>query len=225
MVKCYNLETLVLNDPCIIVGCGSHSHAVISIIESSGIYSIAGLIDMSDSFNKAEVKSGYSVLNSFTGLKNSWEYYSNYNFVLALGKNVKRLAVFNDLVKLDAKLPNIIAGSAFVDPNVNLGNANVISHSAIINSMTVIGDNNIINTGSIIEHDVCIGNGNHIAPRSVLLGSVRVGDMCLVGAGSVINESVSIHDNITVGASSLVLKNITDSGVTVFGLPAKVRIR
>lgn len=210
-----------MDNQCLIVGCGAHAHAVISIVESAQGFNVHGLIDTESNYDSTERKSGYPIINSLANMVGNWSDYEEYCIVLAIGDNQKRREVFKLLANLGATLPNIISDKAFVDRLALLGVGNVVSHGAIVSSMANLGDNNLINTCAILEHDTQIGNHNHLAPRSLLLGKAVVGDECFVGAGVIVGEKVFIENNVIVGAASLVLKNVTQVGVTIYGVPAK----
>ncbi len=212
------------NKDCLIVGCGSQAHSVISIIESTGKYNIKGLVDTAEQYDEHEEIMGYFVMSSIQKVIESWSIYSNYDFFLAIGNNEKRQEIFNILDDVKASLPNVIASSSVVSRTAVLGRANIVGHFCLLGPNSKLGNDNLINNGVILEHDSAIGDANHLAPKSALLGNASIGDRCFVGAGSVIKDKLTIADQVTIGAGSVVLKDITKMNVTMYGVPAKEKV-
>ncbi|WP_064791780.1 acetyltransferase [Shewanella woodyi] len=214
-----------MSKPCVIVGCGAHASAVISIIEASNEqYKIIGLADTANSFDPNEKKSGYSVISTLNELLSSPEKYINFNYVLAIGNSDERALVFDRLAQRHFLMPNVISRHAIIDRTVKLGVGNIIGHCCIINSNVTLGDNNLINSGAIIEHHCSIGKHTHIAPKALLCGGVQVFDSVFIGAGATITPNLTIEANSIIGAGSLLLNSISDRKLTYIGVPAKVKI-
>ncbi|OOF01930.1 NeuD/PglB/VioB family sugar acetyltransferase [Salinivibrio sp. MA607] len=213
-----------MNKKCLIIGCGSHAHSVISIVESAGeCYEIIGLVDISDDYDPNEEKSGYKVKLSFNELLSNPSSYVHLDLFIAIGENKKRKKIFKVLTQYGFKLPNVSAKTAYVDRTVKLGKGNVISHYVVINAQSEIGDNNLVNTGAIIEHDCLIGCHNHIAPSSVICGNVNISDLVLLGVGSIVLPFLSVRTGTSLGASALLNTNVSVDGKTYIGIPAKVK--
>jgi sugar O-acyltransferase (sialic acid O-acetyltransferase NeuD family) len=226
LAKFSKLEIIKLSKHCIVIGCGSHASAVISIIESSvEDYEIIGLVDTADSYDPSEEKSGYKVILSLHELLSFPDKYTHLHCVLAVGDNIERENVFDKLLKKNYKLPNIISRSAFVDRTVEMGEGNIVAHNSVINALAKLGSNNIINTCAIIEHHCSIKNHIHIAPRALLCGGVKISDSVLIGAGATIIPHVSVEENSIVGAGALLTTSIIEKRSTYLGVPAKVKIR
>ncbi|KQH83650.1 hypothetical protein AMR76_21820 [Vibrio furnissii] len=207
---------------CLVIGCGSHAHSVISIIESSlEKYKIIGLVDTENNYNHLEEKSGYKVIASIGELINTKARFSGIDCFLAIGDNKLRREIFGLIKSNGFKTPNVISKTAFVDRTVKMGEGNVISHGSIINSQSSLGSNNLINTGSIIEHDCLLGQHNHIGPKAVVCGNVKIGDLVFLGAGSIVLPKVNICDEIILGAGSLLKTNVLIKKSTFVGTPAK----
>ncbi len=209
-------------EPCIVIGCGSHSASVISIIESLECYEIIGLVDTAEEFNPNERKSGYSVLFSLDELLNNSDEYKQMHCFLAIGDNESRADVYKNLKQLKFNLPNAISSYATVDRTVKLGDANIIAHGVVINSQVNVGDNNLINTRSIIEHHSSIKSHNHIAPGAIVCGNVEVSSLSFIGAGAVIVPNISVAERFILGAGSVLVANVQETHATFVGVPGKV---
>ncbi len=133
----------------------------------------------------------------------------------------KRQELYNAAIGANLKPATIIAPSAIVSPDVNIGLGTAIMPAAVVNTGTVIGSNVIINTRASIDHDAQIKDDVHIAPGCVLSGDVTVGKGSLVGVGATIIQGVTIGQNTTIGAGSVVTKDIGDN-LTAVGVPHRV---
>ena len=51
--------------------------------------------------------------------------------------------------------------------------------------------------------------------------AATIGNNVFIGTGAKIIGDISIADNCVIGANSVVVKSITESGITVAGVPAK----
>lgn len=213
-----------MHKQCIVIGCGSHASAVISIIESSvDKYEIIGLVDTADDFNPSEKKNGYNVIFNMNELLKCSDKYIHLHCVLAIGDNQSRKTIFDQLIKHNFKLPNIISSRSFVDRTVIMGNGNLIAHAAVVNAQTVLGNNNIINTGSVIEHDCYVKDHTHIGPRAVLCGGVKISEYVFSGAGSIIIPNVFVAEGTIIAAGAVLIAHVTEKFSTFIGIPAKVK--
>ena len=116
--------------------------------------------------------------------------------------------------------PAVVAATATVAPDVELGAGTVVLEHAHIGPSTRLGAGVIVNTGGIVEHDCVVGDGAHVAPGAAVLGAASIGAACLVGSGARILPGVSVGSGVTVGAGAVVTHDVPD-GVTVTGVPAR----
>ena len=207
---------------CVVIGCGSHASSVISIIESATEnYHIHGLINVGESYDPTEEKSGYKVIQSLNVFLKNKHDYPNIYCVLAIGDNKQRTEIFNQLLNNQFELPNIIANTVFIDRTVSMGKANIIAHGAILNAKSSIGNNNLINSGAVIEHHCSLDNHIHIAPKAVLCGGVHIADMVFIGANATIISNVDVSKDSILAAGAVLTKSITEEKLTLIGIPAK----
>lgn len=205
----------------ILVGGGGHCKSCIEVIESSGEYEIAGIVDVEEKIGEEILN--YKILGSDNDLKQLREKY-NYAMVTIgqIKSAVVREKLFFKLKELNYNLPVIKASTAYVSQRTKIDEGSIIMHHAIVNADAEIGKNVIINSKALVEHDCKIGNHSHISTNSTINGSVLIGAFCFVGSNACINHRIEIIDNVVIGANSTVANNITEPGVYVGSIAKKV---
>ena len=206
----------------ILIGGGGHCKSCIEVIESEGVFDIAGIVDTKDKFGEEIL--GYKVFandDDLEELKNKYDY-----ALITVGqiKSAKlRITLFNKAKSLGFTLPVLVASTAYVSKHAKIGEGTIIMHQVMINANVNIGVNNIINSKALVEHDSKIGDNNHISTGVKLNGDVCVGSECFVGSNSTFVNGVSIVDNIFVGLNSVINKDLIEPGVYVGSPLRKIR--
>jgi len=196
----------------ILIGGGGHCKSCIEVIESSNQYKIAGIID--NQLNKNEQVLGYPVLGSDDDLPELRKKYEHAMITVGQIRSAKvRIIIFELLKKLDFTLPTVIASTAYVAKNVQLGEGTIVMHQAFINANTKVGVNCIINSKALIEHDCLIGDHTHISTASTVNGTVSIGNECFIGSRSSFVNNIEITNNVFIGINSTISKSITKSGM------------
>jgi len=194
----------------IFVGAGGHTVSVLEAVESSGIYSVKGLVTS----EKCNDLFGIPWLGSDEDLPVIIKKFRNAVVTIGSIKSASvRKKVFLKLKDCNAVLPVISASTAVISKYSKTGDGTVILHHSLVDAGAVVGENCIINSGAIIEHDVVIGNHTHISTTACVNGNAIIGSECFIGSGSIVVQGVAIADNIIVGAGSLVRKSISDPGI------------
>ena len=132
----------------------------------------------------------------------------------------ERRSLLDRIAALGLPLPAVVAASAVVAPEVELGAATVVFEGVVINPDARIGRGCILNTHCTVEHDVELGANVHVAPGATLSGGIIVGDDVMLGAGATVIQGVRIASGITVGAGATVVGDLNEPGVYV-GCPAR----
>lgn len=194
----------------VILGAGSHTRSVISLLNNCG-YKIECIVDINSYIMTDEIINDLPVVDNNFSLDNK-------STVLSLGDNYIREEYFlkNDNILEE----NIIHTRASLASRVNMGKSNQVFSNVFVNENVNIGSNNIINTGAIIEHESTIGDHNHISIGAVIAGRVNIADRCFIGANSTVIDKINICSNVVIGAGSVVIENITQAG-TYVGNPAR----
>ncbi len=200
----------------IIIGYSGHAFVVYGILKAAG-HIVTGYCDVIEKEYNPFNLPYYGTENSDTvaaALKQN-------GFFIAIGDNLLRKKIYENLLQNNLTPGNAIHPSAIVDPFAAIAKAAVmISAQVTINPLAIIETGAICNTGSIIEHECRVGEFAHIGPGAVLCGNVKIGSGTFVGANAVIKQGITIGNHVMIGAGSVVVKNVADN-VTVVGVPAK----
>jgi len=140
--------------------------------------------------------------------------------IVAVGDNVRRLALSRELAAAGATLATVVHPSAVLSPSADIGPGSLVAAGAVLNPGTRIGLAGIVNTRASVDHDCTVGDGVHLCPGVTLAGNVHVGDLAWVGIGSCVIQGRSIGAGATVGAGAVVIADV-EAGATVVGCPAK----
>lgn len=187
----------------ILIGGGGHCHSVIDAIEQAAEYEIVGIIDHIDKVGTNVMS--YSVIGTdddLVAMVDDIEY-----AFITLGQiqtAVVRKSLFEMLMKLGYKVPNIISPLAYVSRSATLGIGNFIGHQAIVNANAVIHDNCIINTKALIEHDAFIYSHCHIATGAIINGGCKVHSEVFVGSAATTKQDAIIESMSFIKAGSVV---------------------
>lgn len=197
----------------ILIGAGGFAKSVIDSIDRKK-FNIFGFID--------DIKGGTHL--GYTILTNNLDEISEkrkYSYFVAIGDNKKRTFWYNELIKMDLEIINVIDSSAILSSNITYGRGLFVGKLAVINSDVRIGENVIINTKALLEHGVRVGNNSNISTNTTVNGDVQIGENCFIGSSSVINGQLIIEDNAIVGSGTVVIRNI-EKDCVVAGVPGKI---
>lgn len=200
----------------IIIGGGGHARVLRELLRRRGDY-VLGY-----SAPKPEKHSDLPYLGSDDALRT---FATDRPVIAALGVGKiratrNRIAILDFIESLGITCPPIVAPTATVHSNVELGAATVVLDAAVIITGSRLGRACIVNTGAIIDHDCQIGDDVHLSVGSVICGGATIGKHCMIGAGATIVQSISICDECTIGAGATVTSSIDVPG-TYVGTPAR----
>lgn len=193
----------------LLVGGGGHCKVVIDVIERTGVWRVAGIVESVQS-NLSEVL-GYPVVGTDDDLPCL---YKDIPYALVSVGQIKtpavRQAIFYRLKEIGYSLPVIVSPFAHLSHHATIGEGSVVMDFACVNAAATVGVNCIINTRALVEHDCRIGNHCHIATTATLNGNVVLGDGSFVGSGSIVREGISIGQRCLVGMGAVVRHSLHD---------------
>ena len=187
----------------ILVGGGGHCRSCIDVIEQTGIYSIAGIIDLPAKIHHKVL--GYEIIGTDADLPHIRRDFDNFLITVGQIKSPEiRIGLFQTLKELDATLPVIVSPLAYVSKHAKVGEGTIVMHQALINAGAQVGRNCIVNTKSLVEHDASVGDHCHIATSAVVNGGVTVEDASFLGSGAVSKEYITIGKRSVIGCNKTV---------------------
>jgi sugar O-acyltransferase (sialic acid O-acetyltransferase NeuD family) len=200
----------------ILIGYSGHAFVVYGIFTAAG-KKIAGYCDVAEKEYNPFGLQYFGTENSETGL----DAIKANGYFIAVGDNLLRKKIYDDLQKNNLLSANAIHPSAVIDAKASIAEQGVmIAANVTINPLAFIATGAICNTGCIIEHECVVGEFAHIGPGAVLCGNVKIGSGTFVGANAVIKQGITVGKNAMIGAGAVVVKDVPDN-ITVIGVPAK----
>ena len=192
-------------DEILLIGAGGHARACIDVIELTGMYKIAGLVERDgNDFNE---NIGYPIIGTDKDLP---DLRRNYKLAIVAVGQIKsaatRIRLFNKLNDLKYELPVIISPRSYVSSNCKIGAGTMIMHDVMVSTKVKVGNNCIINNKALIEHDTIVGDHCHIATAAIINGNITIGNKAFIGSGVVTKQGISIGSSCTIGLG-VVLKN------------------
>jgi len=205
----------------IVIGSSGHAKVVVDVLETEGIYRVAGLIDPYR--KRGERAFGHEIRGSVEDVGELCKRHGIGYVFIAIGDNWVRHNIHQKVV---STCPGIVFAtavhpSAIIAKNAFIGNGSVVMAGAVVNSYTRIGAFCIANTSTSIDHDCHLEDYSSVAPSVCLGGNVRVGKYSAVSIGAVVSHRVEIGQHTVVGAGSTVLADIPDQ-VLAYGTPARI---
>lgn len=192
-------------DKIILIGGGGHCHSCIDVIESSGFFKIAGIVEQPGK-NKENSILGYPTIgydNELATLRKHFDY--ALVTVGQIGPGIVRQKLFKYLKELNFILPVIISPLAYVSKHAAIGEGTIVMHQVIVNAGAHIGNNCILNTKCLIEHDAVVGDYTHISTAAVLNGNSTIGSRCFVGSNATIVNGAKLPDDYFFKAGTLII--------------------
>lgn len=142
------------------------------------------------------------------------------DFFVAIGNNMVRKRIAEELKSKGAVLVSLIHPNAVVSDNVRIGKGTVVMAGAVVNTDTVLGDGVIVNTCASVDHDCCVGDYVHVAVGAHVCGAVTVREYTWIGAGATLINNISICEKCVIGAGAVIVHSINAEG-TYIGVPGR----
>jgi len=118
--------------------------------------------------------------------------------------------------------PAIIAESARVGPDVEIGEGTIVCAGTIATTDIAIGAHVAINLDCTIGHDAIIDDFVTVSPGCHISGGVHLGGHSYIGTGASILENVRIGAYAILGAGAVATKHVDEYALAI-GVPAVVK--
>lgn len=202
----------------IIVGAGGYGREMCASASGSvGFgtdFEVKGFLD-----DRSEALSGFSGYPPVLGSPHGYEPQADDVFIVALGDLRRRRACAELVAARGGKFLSLVHRTAFVGPNVVLGEGVFVAPLAVLTADISLGAHTAVFHHACIGHDTVVGAFSHVYAQCSIGGSVAIGDGVSVYPGAVVLPRRKIGDGAVVGAHSTVVLNVPPSA-TVFGSPA-----
>lgn len=206
----------------VIIGARADGHAkvVLEIIKAGNKYNVVGLIDDDPKKKGREIK-GVKVIGATDDLRRLKQENGIEAAIVAIGDNPMRRKLSDKIIQSGLELINAIHPTAYMDPDVKIGQGCYIGQGVIIVTGTVIGNCVNIHTGATVDHDNIIEDGANLGPGVHTAGRVKIKRDAFLGTGAIVIPDGSVGEGSVVGAGGVVINQLP-AGVTAVGVPVKV---
>ena len=194
-----------------LIGTKEFSEQIITFANRTGEFEFVGYFD--DLVDKGTIINGKPVLGK---VEDAIELYAQGLFdCIFEGIGYTRFDLreyYYNLLKGKVPIANIIATSAKVANNVQLGEGVYIGGGTTVDSGSIIGDNVFIHGGTVIGHNNSVGSHTYISGRFNTAGFCTIGKRCFFGICSCVSDHITICDDVWIGLACVVIKNIKEPG-------------
>lgn len=131
--------------------------------------------------------------------------------VIGAGYPELRKKIYSELKSRGVNMFNLIAPYVYINPLVEIGEANVFVAPFSPGPNVKIGNGNVFNGDVVIGHDAQIGDFNFFGGKTQVLGGAKIGSGNRIGTASVIFPNAAIGNNNKIAPISAVYKGCKDN--------------
>ncbi len=202
----------------VILGTGSFSAELCSIIEEIDDYTVVGFVDNWDRDRMPSTLEGRPVywideIGTLPG---------DVCFIGGLSTTFRSRFIHQIKEGLPrSSFATIIHPTAHLSVPSRVDEGTFIGVGTIVGSHTRLGGHVLVNRGVLIGHHTEIGDYVTINPGANIAGKISVGNHTYIGMGAVIIDQLKIGNHVVVGAGAVVTNDVPDN-VMVVGVPARI---
>jgi UDP-3-O-[3-hydroxymyristoyl] glucosamine N-acyltransferase len=111
-------------------------------------------------------------------------------------------------------------GGVKIERDCILGAGTIVVRGSLSEN-TIIKAGTLLAPGCRLGHGTVLGKRVHLANNVTTGGNTYIGDESFIGSGAVFRPKVKLHPMTIVGAGSVVVKDTTELGKTLIGVPAR----
>ena len=202
----------------VIIGAGGYGRemygAALGAVGYATAFDVKGYLDA-----RADALEGFAGYPPVIGSPETYVPEPDDVFISALGGIDSRRHCVRLVSDRGGKFVSVVHRTAFLGPNVTVGEGSFIAPNVVLTADVRIGDHVSVFHNTSIGHDTVLEDFSHVYALCSLGGSVRIGNGAIVYPGSVVVPRRTIGEGAVVGAGSTVILNVRP-GTTVFGSPA-----
>lgn len=205
----------------VVVGASGLAKIVIDIIERSGHYAIAGLIDAQRP--PGATFFGYPVLGNDDDAPSVCETLAVDAAAIAIGDNWRRHLVAERLRRLVPgwHFPPVLDPSVHLARGASIGRGTIAMHGVAVSCDTRLGEFVLCAYNASVGEDCEVGDFATLAQATAIAGGVSFGAFSVLAVGAAVVHGVSIGHHTVVGAGATAVSDIGDH-VVALGTPASV---
>ncbi|NLK98433.1 acetyltransferase [Defluviitalea saccharophila] len=207
----------------VIVGAGGLGREVARYIKDINqmhpSYELIGFID-SDPGKKGIEYFGVPVLGDFDILSTLAEPYEKLYGFCAVAKPSIKSRLILQMKEHNLDMINIIHPTAYISPEVQIGEGVLISPYCVLTTNIIIGNYVHINPQCGIGHDTTIADYSTLYWNVNVSGNVTIEERVEIGSKAFIKQGLTVQKESVIGAGAVVIQSV-ESGITAAGVPAR----
>lgn len=199
----------------LIIGAGGLGKEVVDLVKAMGGYEIVGFLDdnieiKGTSINHVPVLDTTGYLDQYQGVD---------NVAIAIANPKIKKKIYERIMRIGFKYPNLVHPTAMMGSNVKLGVGNIIGANSILSTEVTLQDFVTVNPQCGIGHESELRSFTTLYWNVNISGNVTVQEGCELGSKSCVLQGLNITRHAIIGAGAVVVKDIHESG-TYIGVPA-----
>lgn len=208
--------------PLVVVGAGGFGRELLCLIRDlsaeSGAWEFVGFLDDFSPDQRLLKALGAVHLGPREAIRTLS---SEVAFLVGIGNGEARREISAQLMSWGYEPATVVHPSAFVGPDVALGNGSVVAAGAAVTTNVTTGCFVHVDRASQVGHDCVLGDFVTLNPAAVVSGGVHLGDGVNLGTNSTVLPRLAVAAGVVVGAGAVVTKDIAREGAVVAGVPAR----
>lgn len=201
--------------PIVLLGAGGHARVLVALARAVN-HPVLGVCDPSLAADGVSRWEGLDVLGDDRVLERLLP--DSVVLMLGIGQQARgdlRERIYNAWRARGYDFPTLVHPTAWIAPDVVLGDGVQVMAGVVIQPGCEIGDNTIVNTRAGVDHDCHIGRDVHVAPGATLCGTVTVDDGAFIGAGATVIQGLRVGAQAIVGAGVTLVRNLAPKATIV----------
>lgn len=200
----------------IIIGARALGRKVCNYAREAG-FDVVGFLD-----DKTDALDGFAGYPPIIGSVENWLVHADDRYVCAVGDSQMRAKYAAIIEQKGGEFVSVIHPSAYVGPNVKIGEGCVVCPYAVVDCDLTMGRHVIVNVHTLVAHDCILEDCVTLSPNVHLGGRTKIRRAAFLGINESTVPGVEIGEDSIIAASACVTKNVPDA-VLVAGVPAKIK--